>query len=172
MNCWTRRPAWRWFALCGLLAILASTFGCAGGEDVTPEALARAKALWKQAGIQSYDLEWTVTGANNAHYYVTVQGDDVVKVDSIQPDGRRIKAGTNAPRFYSVDGLFLTIAEELALLKTERPFNQPPGTRVVMRFKPDPKLGYPLWYRRDVMGSPQAMRIDVLKLVPKPHDVK
>ena len=36
-----------------------------------------------------------------------------------------------------------------------------------MRFKPDPKLGYPLWYRRDVMGTTQAIAIDVVKLVPE-----
>ena len=65
-----------------------------------------------------------------------------------------------------MDGLFLTIADELASLKTDNPFGQPKGTKVVMRFKPDPKLGYPLWYRRDVMGTPQGMRIDVIKLVP------
>ena len=167
-----RRPSWRCFALPGVLAILAATFGCSGGDDVTPESLERAKALWKKAGIHDYDLEWTVTSANDAHYYVTVHGDDVVKVDSIQPDGSRLKAGTHAPRFFSVDGLFLTIAEELALLKTERPFNQPAGTKVIMRFKPDPKLGYPHWYRRDVMGSTQAMRIDVLKLIPKRQEAK
>lgn len=90
------------------------------------------------------------------------------KVESVQPDGRRLDLHPAKTRYYSVDGLFLTIAEELALLKTDRPFDQPKGTKVVMRFKPDPKLGYPLWYRRDVMGTPQAIAIDVVKLVPKP----
>jgi hypothetical protein len=35
-----------------------------------------------------------------------------------------------------------------------------------MRFKPEPKLGYPQWFRRDVVGSTQALAIDVVKLVP------
>ena len=35
-----------------------------------------------------------------------------------------------------------------------------------MRFKPDPKLGYPHWYRRDVMGTSLSIAIDVVKLVP------
>ena len=69
------------------------------------------------------------------------------------------------PRYFSVDGLFLTIANELALMKTDRPFNAPKGTKVVMRFQPDSKLGYPHWYRRDVMGTSQMMTIDVLQLV-------
>ena len=88
------------------------------------------------------------------------------KVESVQTDGRRFELHPPETRFYSVDGLFLTIADELAQLKTEHPFGQPQGTRVVMRFKPDAKLGYPLWYRRDVMGTTLAIAIDVVKLVP------
>ena len=65
-----------------------------------------------------------------------------------------------------MDGLFLTIANELAQLKTDHPFDQPAGTQVVMRWKPDPKLGYPQWYRRDVMGTPLSIAIDVVKFVP------
>ena len=98
--------------------------------------------------------------------YVTVRGGDVRKVESVQADGRRFVLNPSDTRFYSVDGLFLTIADELAQLKTDHPFGQPQGTKVVMRFKPDPKLGYPQWYRRDVMGTTQAIAIDVVKLVP------
>ena len=36
-----------------------------------------------------------------------------------------------------------------------------------MRFKPDPKLGYPNWYHRDVMGTSLSIAIDVVKLVPR-----
>jgi len=151
-----------------ILMTLGATIGCSGGQEVTPEALEQAKRLWTKAGIRDYDLDWTVTGAQNNHYYVTVQGGEVRKVESVQPDGRRGDLRPAKTQYYSVDGLFLTIAEELALLKTDRPFDQPKGTKVVMRFKPDPKLGYPLWYRRDAMGTPQAIAIDVVKLVPKP----
>ena len=70
-----------------------------------------------------------------------------------------------------MDGLFLTIAEELSVLKTDRPFGQPKGTKVLMRFEPDPKRGYPHWYRRDVMGTPQGTRIDVIRLVPTGADL-
>ena len=107
------------------------------------------------------------TGAQNNHYFVTVRGGEVRKVESIRPDGQRFALKPADTRYYSVDGLFLTIADELALLKTDHPFGQPKGTKVVMRFKPDPKLGYPHWYRRDVMGTSLAIAIDVVKLVPK-----
>ncbi len=49
--------------LLGLLAILGTTIGCAGGQEVTPEAINQAKQGWKAADIRDYDLDWTVTGA-------------------------------------------------------------------------------------------------------------
>ena len=150
----------------GILAILGSTLGCAGGKEVTPAALEAASRLWKQAGIHDYDLELKVTGQNNAHYFVTVRGGDVRRLESVRPDGGRFELHSFQPRYFGIDGLFLTIADELALLKTDRPFGQPKGTKVLMRFEPDSKRGYPHWYRRDVMGVPQGMRIDVIRRVP------
>jgi Family of unknown function (DUF6174) len=164
-----RSPRVRWIGdwkMLGLLAILGTMIGCAGGQEVTVEAINQSKQVWKTAGIRDYDLDWTVTGAQNNHYYVTVRGGDVRKVESAQTDGRRFELHPSETRFYSVDGLFLTIADELAQLKTDLPFGQPQGTKIVMRFKPDKKLGYPLWYRRDVMGTSLAIAIDVVKLVP------
>jgi hypothetical protein len=164
-----RSPQVRWIEDCkilGLLTILGTTIGCAGGQEVTAEAINQSKQIWKTAGIGDYDLDWTVTGAQNNHYYVTVRGGDVRKVESAQTDGRRFELHPSETRFYSVDGLFLTISDELAQLNTDLPFGQPQGTKIVMRFKPDAKLGYPLWYRRDVMGTSQAIAIDVVKLVP------
>lgn len=149
----------------GMVAILGSALGCAGGQEVTPEALEAARGLWKHAGIRDYDLEWRTSGASTNHYYATVHGGMVYKVELIQPDGSRTD-GTGDPRFYSVEGLFLTIANELAQLKTDRPFGQAKGTKFVMRFKADSKLGYPHWYRRDVMGTTQGIRIDVIRLIP------
>jgi len=140
--------------------------GCDGGQAVTPEALDQAKHLWSLAGIHDYELDWSTTGPNNAHYIVKVQAGEVRKIDTIVPDGRRIELHPGSPRFFGVDGLFVTISDELAQLKTEKPFGQPAGTKVVMRFSPDAKLGYPRWYRRDVLGTSQAVTIDVNKLVP------
>jgi hypothetical protein len=167
MNLSPRVSRFRKLRMLGLLTVLGAMAGCAGGQEVTPEAIEQAKQLWTKAGIRDYDLEWTVTGAQNNHFYVTVHGGEARKVESVQPDGQRFASKPADTRYYSVDGLFLTIANELAQLKTDHPFDQPEGTKVVMRFKADPKLGYPLWYRRDVMGTSQAIAIDVVKFVPE-----
>jgi Family of unknown function (DUF6174) len=150
-----------------LLSSVGTTCGCGGGQEVTPEAIDQARQLWAKADIRDYELDWTATGAQNNHFYVTVSGGKVRTVESVRPDGQRFALKPADTRFYGVDGLFLTIADELAQLKTDHPFGKPEGTKIVMRFKPDPKLGYPHWYRRDVMGTSLALAIDVVKLVTK-----
>jgi hypothetical protein len=157
--------------LCILSAVGAAN-GCGGGQEVTPEAIDQAKQLWTKAGIHDYDLEWTVAGAQTYHYYVSVRGGEVRTVESILADGRRIVLKSFDARYFSVDGLFLTMADYVALLKKDESAGESKVAQVVMRFKPDPKLGYPQWFRRDVMGSTQALAIDVVKLVPEPTTSK
>jgi hypothetical protein len=90
-----------------------------------------------------------------------------------RPDGSKGELHPGKKEFFGVDGLFLTMDEELATCaKSERPFGQPKGTRVVMRFGPDEKLGYPHWYHRDVLGTPMSMSIDVNALTPVPAGPK
>jgi Family of unknown function (DUF6174) len=170
-----RSPHAPWFRSASVLVILTITgsiSGCAGGQQATPEAVEQAKQLWTKAGIRDYELEWTVAGGQTNHYFVTVRDGDVQKVETLLPDGTRRTSKIPDTRYYSVDGLFLTIANELAQLKTDHPFDQPAGTQVVMRFKPDPKLGYPHWYHRDVMGTSLSIAIDVVKLVPEKSTAK
>lgn len=161
-----RLPMTSWPVQLGISLVLSSTIGCSGGQDVTPEAIDKAKNQWKSVGIRDYDLDWVTSGPNNTHYIVKVRGNEVRQIESLLSDGRTVELHPGEPRFYGVDGLFLTIADELAQLRTDRPFGQPKGTKVVMRFKADRQLGYPLWYRRDVLGTTQSVSIDVLKLAP------
>ena len=146
--------------------MLIISAGCAGGQEVTPDLVTQAKRLWAQAKIGDYDLDWNVRGPNNARYFVTVRGGEVRKIESISRDGGKVELHPGDPRFFSVDGLFHTIDDELALRNSDKPFGQPKGTRVVMRFSPDDKLGYPRWYHRDVMGTPLSIAIEVNKLTP------
>jgi hypothetical protein len=150
-----------------LTALCAVGFfaSCSGGQAVTAEAIADAQKIWTGAGILDYDLEWTASGMSSAHYYVTVRRGEVHKVESIAPDGSKHELHPAEPRFFGVDGLFITMADEMAQLKSDRPFGQPKGTKVVMRFAPDSKLGYPRYYRRDVLGTSQGLAIDVVRLI-------
>ncbi len=155
-------------AVATLMMIPPALTGCGvGGEDVSPRSIAKAKERWERAGIHDYDLEWTSTGARGGHYRVTVRGDEVREVRSVQPDGREVVAKPGDKSYYGVDGLFLVIEEEMAQLLEDRPFGQPKGAKVLLKFVPDERLGYPKHYRRDVVGGSRGLAIDVLRLDPK-----
>jgi len=146
-----------------VLPVLA---GCAGGQEVTTKSLGNARRLWDRAGIRDYDLEWTSSGLRSSRYRVAVRGGRVESIESIY-QGRAYSVHPADPGYYGVEGLFLTIEEELAQLQTATPFGQAKGTKAVLRFTPDPQLGYPRSYRRDVLGTPQALAIDVTRFVPR-----
>ncbi|MGE3818868.1 MAG: DUF6174 domain-containing protein [Isosphaeraceae bacterium] len=148
-------------------AWLALIIGCGGGEEVTDRSVAQARRIWERAAVTDYDLEWVSTSPSRSRYAVEVRGGQVRSVSSITPDGRRFPLKPAEPRFYGVDGLFLVIADELAQLQTEAPFGRPKGTRAVLRFTPDPTYGYPRSYRRDVVGAPASLAIDVVTFAPR-----
>jgi hypothetical protein len=158
-------PMLRGMSLLGFLSTCLAFGGCSGGEVVTADGVKAARQLWSEAGIRDYDLEYTTAPANG-HFLVTVRDSEVKKVEAVQPDGLRVMLHPGEPRYYSVDGLFVTIADELAQLEKATPFEQPAGTKILMKFKTHLKLGYPEWYRRDIMGTSLSAKIDVIKLTP------
>jgi hypothetical protein len=151
-----------------LLLVLPMLAGCAGGQEVTARSIRDARRLWDRAGIRDYDLEWTSTGLRNSHYRVSVRNARVESIESVY-QGKAYPVRPARPEYYGIDGLFMTIEDELAQLQTATPFGQARGTKAVLRFTPDPKLGYPRSYRRDVMGTPQVLALDVTRFAPRPR---
>jgi hypothetical protein len=163
---WREWDWWQCQRIALLLTVYGGTLGFFREGKATADAIGQAKQSWALVGIRDYDLEWTVTGPKNAHYYLTVRGGEVRKLEPLQSEGHRLELSPPSPGCFSVDGLFLTIANEIALMKIDGPFNQAKRTKVVMWFESDPVLGFPHLHRRDVMGRLQAITIDVLKFVP------
>ena len=157
----------RWLPLALLLLS-----GCSGGEDVNTRTLTKARELWESAKIRDYDLEWTTTGDREGHYVVFVRDGVVQRVQAFVEDRRarairEIVAKPADPSYYGVEGLFRIIKEEHAeCAQGDRPFGQPKGTKVLLRFTPDPKLGYPRNYSRDLVGSRKGLAFDVIRLDP------
>lgn len=164
----TPSPSRLFWVFCILLPLM----GCSDGEVVTKQSLAKARSLWTRARIDDYDLDWTSTGTNNAYYRVRVRAKQVQTVEQVLPDGRTVELHPGEPRYYGIDGLFLTLADEYAQLGTDRPFGKAKGTTAVLRFTPDPKYGFPRSYRRDVVGSTLPVAIDVVRFVPEPPRAK
>jgi hypothetical protein len=138
--------------------------GCVQGEDVNPRTLARARRAWDQARPANYDLEWTTSGARDGHYFVTVREGTVQSVESVGPDGKKTLIHPPDPSYYSVDGLFLALETESEQALKRRPFGLPEGTVPKLEFETDPRLGYPLRYRRHVNRAGGRLALDVLRL--------
>jgi hypothetical protein len=111
-------------------------------------------------------LEWTASGPVDAFYRVAVRDGEVQSVEQVLHDGRAVTLHPGRPRYFGVDGLFLTIADDYAQLKQPTPFGRPKGTKAVLRFTPDPEYGFPRRYRRDIVGAPLAVAIDVVRFTP------
>ena len=162
------------FLLLPLALALPLLAGCGGeGEPVTTRSLARARRAWDQAKPRDYDLEWSSSGARRGSYRVFVREGQVRAIymsnfDRKEGRERETVARPGEPRYFGVEGLFETIAEELAMAQSDGPFGQPRGTRVVLRFSADPRFGYPRHYRRDVLGTAQRLAIDVRRFDPSP----
>jgi hypothetical protein len=154
----------RWLVATAALLALA---GC-GGEVVTDQSLQKARQRWDENGVRDYELEWTNSGPGSPHYRVTVHGGKVEKVVNVLPNGSTTPTRTNEPRYFGVEGLFVTIADDLAQLQTETPFGLPKSARAVLRFTLDSKYGYPKSYFRDVAGAPRAVAFDVVRFEPIP----
>jgi hypothetical protein len=162
----------RWILPCCALLVLLPVSGCGGGIDVNTRSLGKARSLWESAKIADYDLEWTTSGERDGHYLVYVREGKVQAIDAFIPDlkarqVRQIRVKPGDPSYYGVDGLFTIMKEELAQLEDTTPFGRPKGTRVVLQFTPDVTLGYPKRFRRDVVGSPKGLSLDVIRLERK-----
>lgn len=154
-------------------ALVASIIGCGEtGDPVQLERLEKDSARWNDAAIRDYDLTWqSLSSRNQSVYKVYVRDGEVRAVRLLRPDGKAVALKPADTKFYSVEGLFRTIREELAQSQEPRPFGQPPGTTVILTMRSDERLGYPTLYRRDIFGVEDRLGIDVIELSPSKAEI-
>ena len=155
------RPPRPWIAVS--LALLPLV-GCVEGEDVDPRTIARARRMWDQAKPANYDLEWTVSGAREGHYLVSVREGAVRSIESVGPSGKKTPIHPPDPSYYSVEGLFRALEAEADQVIQPRPFGLSERTVPRLRFDSDPRLGYPRRYRRYVDSPGGRLALDVLRI--------
>lgn len=152
-----------------VLATIVS--GCGRGEPLGPRSLRKARETWLRTGIRSYDVEWTVSGPQTAgrvvHYRIAVRSGLPESVKVAQDNGTWIDVHTNKPEYFTIDGLFRTLEEELDQLDSPTPFGKPKGTSILLEFTPDDILGFPRKYRRDIVGVKPGLSINVIKFDKK-----
>jgi hypothetical protein len=126
--------------------------------ELTESALEAARERWEAAGPASYTLDLQMSGALSDRRHVEVRNGRVVEMTI---DGDRASEG--AWEYWSVDGLFDTMATELANAR------QPPaslgladGSQLVLRASFDRELGYPTRFLRHIMGHQRGTEWEVV----------
>ena len=127
-------------------------------RPVTAQRLEAARQKWHQARINNYEMEVEVSGSQNGVYQITVRDGDF---QSMTRDGRQ--ANPHEGEYWTVDGLFHTISEELQL--PDRTVGGPhaSGARRTLQASFDHHAGYPLKFL--VSGSTRSVQIQVHRLV-------
>lgn len=147
-----RTRGWIWFFLfLAVFAVIWYTILIVFNlrQQLKPEQLAAARALWDEKGPRDYDLEYTQTTTETQTFVVRVRHGQVVYAE---PDARPLSQKRG---YYGMPALFGFIED---FLKEDAK----PGSRrtfTVGRF--DPEDGHLLHYIRRVTGTSQRVEIRV-----------
>lgn len=155
-----RRLLWGASALVvGLLVGWVATSRRGGGEPLTPETLARARATWEASGISDYEFELELSGALEDTRVIRVRRGKVV---SMEAGGAAVPE--SAWPYWSIDGLFDAMSEELAnLAQPARVFGVDDPARVHLQAEFDRDHGYPRFFLRHVMGTQRSVEWRVVR---------
>ena len=146
-----------WSVVCGGAAVLLWRNRV---PLLTPEALARAREMWRTNGPADYELEVHIRGRQPGVVRLTVRAGQVTRMtrDGVVPRQRRTWSA------WTVESQFELIELELeAAADPERGFGAPPGARVVQRAAFDPHYGYPRRYQRHVLYTPLEVEWEVVR---------
>jgi hypothetical protein len=119
-------------------------------QQLTPEQLAAARALWEQKGPRDYDLEYEQKGADAGVFVSRVRDGKVVSLTrNDQPLEPRLY------KYYDMAALFSYI-EQFMKIDAE-----PGKPRTFVRAQFDPEDGHLVHYRRSVMGTQEWVELNV-----------
>jgi hypothetical protein len=142
--------------------LLALAVGACGPrpEPLTQKLLAEARERWEAGGVDTYVLELEMRGALNERRIVDVEAGIVI--DMTAGDAPAARSAWDA---WSVESLFTLLERELA--NAESPmatYGIEDPSLVTLEASFCPKLGYPLFFRREVQGATLPIEWEVVRL--------
>ena len=165
----TANRRWLWyFALLTVLGISAITIPWIYNvwQQLRPEQLASARALWKEKGPKDYDLEY-VSKEDEKPGTDAAAGPEIGNVSVRVRDGQVESATRNGlvlppseAAAHRVEGLFDLIQSNL------EHDGQPGQSRTYAHAQFDKNDGHPIHYVRRVMGSRQRLEIIIQLNLP------
>lgn len=158
----TAKIPWRlvlWPALALTVAALLWVLPRVTGPRPAPvdEALLRQmRQRWRAAGIEHYELEVRVSGAQQGRYVVEVNNGRIVRAtfEDRPLDARRA-------RYWTIPGQFGMLERELRNAQGKGPW--PEGVHVQIWAAFDPDTGRPLWWQREVVGGTQSVTVRTVR---------
>ncbi len=133
-------------------------------RDTTPEltdaALEAAVERWEADGPTSYNMDLVIGGARPGEVHVEVRDGQV----TVFTRDDQIPKRRHAWDAWTVPGQFDTIDREQELAADPSgEMGVPPGTRLLLRAEFHPRWGYPVRYRRLVLGSGPVVTWEITK---------
>jgi hypothetical protein len=156
-----RGPAFFWLlavsAAVGALTVWQFT-GRTRSPRLNSEVLSAARARWIQSGIQNYSMTVAVLGKETHRHEIEVRGG---KVTRMLTDG--VEAPERVWNFWSVDGIFTVLEEEIANAKAPQgPFGTFDPKDVFLDASFNSSTGVPIHYLRQVSGrSPMTLEWEI-----------
>ena len=131
---------------------------------MTPELFHAAKAKWKQAQPQDYNIEIQVRGNQPGTYYVEVRGGEAqLALRNGNPLTQRRTFST-----WSVPGMFATMSRDVDTLERRAAGQADRSTPDLnLRATFDPRYGYPVRYRRIQYRSSSEVEWEVTRFEPQ-----
>lgn len=162
-----RRPILLGMLLGLAIVLVALAAWMAANRSSTPRlteaAFDAATQRWDKRGPASYDLDIELTGNRPGKIHVEVRDGQVTRMtrDGVQPAQERTWF------YWSVPGMFDTIAEELEMARDPAAaFKSPAATQMVIWAEFDPQFGYPKKYDRSVLGTNYEIHWQVTRFEP------
>lgn len=143
--------------LAALFVLLAA---CSRLPPLTPAVLSQAEQKWNAHKPAFYRLTIEMSGdrVETGRFEVEVRSGQVV---SLRRNGLVIRPTSGQD--YSMEGIFLMLAQELGLAEKPATVGAPPGYSVYTTAKFDETTGRLIRYRRIVGGASNSIEVNVVE---------
>lgn len=129
-------------------------------EPLTEARLAEARERWSNSGVDTYVLELEMRGSLNEIRTVEVEAGIVIDMTAGEAPAAR-----SAWDAWSVEGLFTLLERELVNAQTPmETYGIEDPSLIHLEASFCPKLGYPLFFRRQVEGATLPIEWEIVRL--------
>ena len=131
---------------------------CSQKEPLVRSALEAGEQLWERQGRSDYRLHIEISGdkIESGKFVAEIKNK---KLSSVTRNGKTL---TKPDNFYTIEGLFKFLHDEIDLGRSPaRYFNAPADSKVHQFMLLDKELGYPKRYVRSIFGTEHNISLEI-----------